>query len=67
MPWLKSHQPLENAEDSGAFCAAALGVPAGWYILYAAFTYLGMLFLVICNLSGYRIALAPQGERTATA
>lgn len=59
--------PIVPWSVTGAFCATTLGVTTGQYILYAPLTYLGMVFLVIYNLSGYRIALAPQGDKKTTA
>jgi NhaC family Na+:H+ antiporter len=51
--------PIIPWSVTGAFIAGTLGVPTGEYILYAPLTYLGMVFLVIYNLTGFRIAKRP--------
>ncbi|MDR0648990.1 MAG: Na+/H+ antiporter NhaC [Synergistaceae bacterium] len=53
--------PLVPWSVTGAFIANTLGVPTGEYIMYAPLTYLGMVFLVIYDITGVKIWRRPAG------
>ncbi|MDR1510198.1 MAG: Na+/H+ antiporter NhaC [Synergistaceae bacterium] len=51
--------PIVPWSVTGAFIANTLGVPTGEYIMYAPLTYLGMVFLVIYDITGVKIWRKP--------
>lgn len=51
--------PIIPWSVTGAFIANTLGVPTGEYIMYSPLTYLGMVFLVIYDITGVKIWRRP--------
>jgi NhaC family Na+:H+ antiporter len=52
--------PIVPWSVTGAFIANTLGVATGEYIMYSPLTYLGMVFLVIYDLTGVKIWRRPS-------